>query len=125
MNSQDFISTINTFLLEFGGHAVLIRVSAGVYDPVLSKVAQTEILYNTTAIMLDYIKKDEGVKDRENALIRSGDKQIFIRPILNGPYPEQGVDFIEMAGVRRKIVSVKELNPSGLEPIFFELYVRE
>ena len=125
MNSQDFISTVNTFLIEFGGPAVFVRVNAGVYDPILSKVTQTEFLYNTTAIMMDYIKKDEGVKDRENSLIRSGDKQVFIRPILNGPYPKQGVDFIEMAGVRRKIVSVKEVNPSGLEPIFFELYVRE
>lgn len=126
MNSfSPFYDVVKTFMGLYGGDSVLIHVGDSVYDPNTSTQTNVEDLYNVRTLAFDYVSKFDGFTTHPNSLIKTGDKQIFMKPLDFAPDPRVDVDFIEAGGVRRRIISCKKLSPDNSNVLLFELFTRE
>jgi len=111
--------TISNLIRLRGGSFTMTETKPGVYDPVTSLVSQTKKTYTVKGIVFE--ARQSVVP---NSLIHAGDKQVFIKadPLL--PVPDAVYGEFVYKGVPHRIVWLKELNPSGTNPLMYELIVR-
>jgi hypothetical protein len=129
MVSNDLDFAVLEFMRESGTTALHQRTT-GAYDPALSKVVEVVATTPMQCIMLDYTLRSNGLSANAGTEIQSGDKQLFVRPVHKttpGATPiviDSTTDNILLAGVLYKIVNVKEINPTGIDAILYELQIR-
>jgi hypothetical protein len=125
MSTAEFQSIVSEFFDEQGWscQATLIKTTS-VYDPLTSENTQTEKRYVVKAMPFDYINKFQGVTTQDSTLIKTGDKQVFVKPIPQITDIDPSADKIQIGNTIYKIVTVKVVNPTLNLPLYYELFVR-
>lgn len=130
MSFEDFDQLIEEFMGEFGGVAYIIKQTTGAYNPATGSAAVTTTTIEVEAIMLDYPLKRDGLGSDLGTLIQVADKVLYVRPTEKVDANESPLDIdptkdrVSMAGKEYKIVVAKELNTSGSDSVYFELYLK-
>lgn len=107
-----------------GGQSV-IRVTTGIeYDVETSTMVNTVTTFNVETVVMDYTQKFSGF-GTESTLVKTGDKQVFVKVVDGLPVPVAGRDTLILSGEDFSIVSVKEINPSGIKAYVYEIFARQ
>jgi hypothetical protein len=125
MSTHDFDSVVSEFFDEQGWSckAYLIKYT-DTYNAATSENVQTEKKYETKTIPFDYINKFQGATKEPNTLIRSGDKQVWLKPSKYFSDIDPSKDKLQMGNRVYEIVTVKECNPTLNNCLYYELFVR-
>lgn len=126
---DDFSCSVLEFMREYASQAQYISISEGSYDPSNGSAAEVRTSIPVDAILLDLTLQSNGLSAKYGTLVQAGDKQAYIRPPQTDAVPVSLVvnpvsDRIVIAGIEYKIVTFKELNPTGSAPVLFDLYLR-
>lgn len=123
---EDFHRTVLELMDEFGGTGTFVKVKEGTYDPNTGTTSAVTVEATVQLIVMDLTLQSNGYSVKYGTLIQAGDKEIYIRPTeqmkLLGIDPAS--DSVKVGNVTYKIVSFKEVNPTGTDPIVYSLYVR-
>lgn len=127
-----FLRVVSNMVTRFGGPAVFIDNSNAItnYNPTTGKATTLPVTYNVAVLAFDFLQKKDGDSTMTNSLIRSGDKQIYMQtqpdPITNVPVPRPTahVDQLQWNGRTYEIITVKQLNPSGGNVVYTEMFIR-
>lgn len=129
MTQPDFDSAAYELVTEFGGDGSYISVSPGVYDPATGVATPTTVSTPVKVVLLDLTLQSSGLSVKYGTQILAGDKEAYVIPpnktgnaALGLIQPTQ--DRLLVAGVSYNIITYKELNPSGTDPILYTLYLR-
>lgn len=125
MSTTDFNSVVSEFFDEqdWSCKAFLIKYT-DVYDASTSENVQTEKKYETKAMVFDYIRKFEGSTTEADTLIRTGDKQVYLKTSKYFSDIDASKDKLQIGNKIYSIVAVKDFNPNYKNCIYYELYVR-
>lgn len=125
MSTSDFNDVVNEFFTVQGWScsATLIKTSS-VYDPNTSENVVTESRFTMQAIPFDYINKFQGASTQSDTLIKTGDKQVYLKPTPLVISIDPSADRLQIGSTIYKIVTVKEVNPTLTNTLYYELFVR-
>jgi hypothetical protein len=131
MNALD--RTVASMMSKFGTTAYVSVAVSEEYDPATSENTVSYQDYLVNIMVFDYVRKSEGEGTEQNTLIKTGDKQVYVRPPqktevgLSLPHLNANKDLLKIGDKLYKIVTVKQLNPSLAQDscVLYELYVRE
>jgi hypothetical protein len=112
-------------MTQYGGTCVVSIITEGPYDLETSTVPIIRSDYTCKSIAFDYLQRMQGIGFETNTLVRSGDKQIFVKMVDGMPLPTPGTDSITYMGKKMNIVTVKDYNPSGNYSYVLEIFARE
>lgn len=123
-NFNDFHQAIVEFMRESGKLVTLKKTVEGEYDPALGTIPMTEVEIPVKALMMDLTLQSNGLSVKYNTAIEAGDKEIYVQPNRDTPFTIQTDDRILFGSIEYKVVTMKEINPTGDDPIVFMLYCR-
>lgn len=114
---------------EFGTLVTYISHTEGEYDTSTGTSPTIETNYTVEGIVMDLTLASNGLSTKYGTLVEAGDKELFIRPPktvagLDALTVSPASDFVVVAGTKYKIVTFKEVNPTGDAAILFTLYIR-
>lgn len=122
------LSNLVTRMAKQNGQQMTLTTSgseSGTYDPSTGTFSSTKSTYQVNGIVLDLTFIAYSTKPEANTLIQESDKRV----LLDGsklPITIRGDGFsLTFAGSVWKIVSVKEINPTGASSIMYDLIVRK
>lgn len=129
---RNFDQVVANAMRRRGGISTLRVFTTGTYDPDTGSVSETQTDYTVKTVILDYPAYNIGDKSEYNTLILAGDKQCFMMPYSksNPPATEPLVNankdiLIDNLGTEWKIITKKEMNPSGTDVVYFEFHLRK
>lgn len=123
--TNTLLRTVGQMMQRFGGDATLVVDSGdSTYDPETSTTVSSVKSYPIRVLAFDYIQRLSGMTVQDGTLIKTGDKQVFIKPDSKVPTPRIGVDKITFEGRNWTVLALKAHNPSGTMPYVYEAYVR-
>lgn len=127
--TSQFDSVVSNMIGSFGGTAILKIKSDGTYSD--GEYSSSIVNYNVNIAVTDYPQNGAGEKSNFNTLILEGDKQCFVQPpnkydstVIN-PTIRANQDTIKIGNTEWKILNVKEINPSSVNVIVYELHLRK
>lgn len=125
MSTSEFRSVVSEFFDVQGWSttATLIKTTS-TYNPATSESIVTESRFTMQAIPFDYINKFQGASQQTGTLIRSGDKQVFLKPIPSVIDIDPTADKLQIGSKVYDIITVKECNPTLTDSLYWELFVR-
>lgn len=121
---DDFHSTVLEFMRESAAIGKLVKDAEGEYDPATGTVMGARVEIDVQAILMDLTLQSNGLSAKYNTLIEAGDKEAYVRPNREVPFTIDPSDRLRIGSVEYKIVTMKEINPNGAEPILYTLYLR-
>jgi hypothetical protein len=121
---DSFNRVVFNMMARYGGMSTATVVGEGVYNDDTREFEATATVYDIQTMVFDYTLQSNGDQTQKNTLIQAGDKQVFVRPLADMPRLQPGKDTVQLGGKSYRIVTYKELNPSGLDNCLIELYVR-
>lgn len=126
MSTAEFNSVVSEFFDTQGWSclAYIQKFTDGGYNQNTSEQIQILTEYPVRTIPFDYINKFQGSTTLDNTLIRTGDKQVYVKPsqYVTSINPES--DKLRMNGIVYKIITMKEVNPTLDNVLYYELFVR-
>lgn len=125
----DFDQTVIEFMADMGSTVTINQVIEGAYDPATGLVGTSTIAITTKAILMDLTLQSNGLSTKYGTLVEAGDKELYMQPphkLNGGPVIQisPASDKVTVAGIAYKIVTLKEINPTGADPILYTLYLR-
>ncbi len=117
MNYNNLKNTARSLLAKFGQSMTLTKYLVGTYDATTGENSSTTSETTDIGVIMPY---GDGLKASENSLIKADDQQIFIQ-MATVP---SVADKISVAGVVYDVVSVKAIEPAGIN-VLYELQVRK
>lgn len=129
MTQPDFDAVALELVTEFGGDGTYISQTQGVYDPSTGSVGVTTTETPVTVALLDLTLQSSGLSTKYGTQIMTGDKEAYvIPPNKTGgsalPPIAPSLDRLVVAGVSYTVITFKEVNPTGTDPILYTLYLR-
>jgi hypothetical protein len=126
MSTSEFNSVVTEFFDVQGWSctAYIQKYTDGGYDVNTSEGIVNLTEYPIRAIPFDYVNKFQGTSTQDGTLIRTGDKQVFIKPSQYVASINPESDKLRMNGTVYKIITVKEFNPTLDNVLYYELFVR-
>lgn len=126
---EDFDRTVLEFVTEYPASATLMKQTEGEYDPTTGTVETFVEEIPIQGIIMDLTLQSNGLSTKYNTLVETGDKEMFLRPphktnSLATPVEITPSDKILAGGTEYKVVTQKELNPTGNDPVLVMLYLR-
>lgn len=125
---KEFDAVVVEMVQEFGGDALYVQSSAGEYDPATGSVAPVIKSIPVKGILLDFTLQSNGLTTKYGTTILAGDKQFFMQPpSKTGGLPLKitpVADHVRVGSKSYQVVAMREHNPSGLDPIVYELVLR-
>lgn len=127
---DDFHKVVLEFMREYSLIATYVSQTDGAYDPSTGAVSSTKTEIEVEAILLDLTLSSNGLSTRHGQTIVAGDKQLVVRPpnqtdpLASPLVINTATDRVIVNGQDYKVVTFKEINPTGTEPILFDLYLR-
>lgn len=127
---SDFDDVVMMFMDDFPMIATYVSQTDGVYDPITGTVSSTSKTTDVQAILLDLTLSSNGLSTRHGTVVVAGDKQLIVRPPnktdIDAPalVINTATDRVIVNGQDYKVVTYKEINPTGNNPIAFDLYLR-
>ena len=119
------VRTVSNMIIRYGGVCTLVVTRPGDYDYDTSSCPVVTTNYPVKMISFDYNQRMSGVGVEDSSLIRNGDKQLFMMLSPGQPVPSPGNDSIIFKGIKHNVITVKDINPSGLKSYVLEVYCRE
>jgi len=127
----DFDTVVMEMMQEFPMEAIYIKQSEGSYNPATGTVSPSTTLETPVqALLFDLTLQSNGFSVKFGTLIEAGDKNLLVRPpnktdpLAPALVVNPATDRVVVAGVTYKIVTFKEVNPTGTDPVLFDLYIR-
>lgn len=128
---EDFDNTVVAIFSEFPSFTATYKQQVdGAYNPATGTVSQTVNSIAVEAVLMDLTLQSNGLSTKFGTLVIHGDKELFVRPphkagTIGSPMAiNPATDKVVVAGHEYKIVTFKEINPSGTDPILYDLYIR-
>lgn len=127
---EDFDLAVLEFMNEMGFTAQYVQTANGEYDPATGTVTPVVTQTPVQAILMDLTLSSNGLSTRFGTLVEQGDKQLLVRPphkATEGATPmdiNSASDKVLVHGVEYKVVTFKEINPTGADPLVYDLYIR-
>lgn len=128
--NSDFDAVVMEFMRDFPMVATYVSQTDGVYDPATGTTPQTRTETEVEAILLDLTLSSNGLSTRHGTTVIAGDKQLVVRP-PNKTDPlapplviNTASDRVIVFGQDYKVVTYKEINPTGNDVILYDLYLR-
>lgn len=124
----DFDRAALELLTEFGGSGTYSQRGSATYDPSTGLVSSTPFSQTVTIALFDNTRPNNGFGVKLGTEILAADKEAYMIP----PQKNGGTvmtidpvnDNITVGGVTYSIVTFKEVNPSGADPILYMFYLR-
>jgi hypothetical protein len=129
MSQRDFDDAVFEMLNEFGGPATFNKFSGTTYNPATATSSQVYEAVPITLALFDLNRPNNGLGSKLGTEVQAGDKEAYvIPPTKNGGSPITPVDStndsITVGTVTYNIVTLKEVNPSGSDPLLYIFYLR-
>lgn len=124
---EDFDTSLVGLFSDFGvtsANAVLVQASQSDYDPSVGSVVATTAEIPVRALLVDLTLQSNGLSLKYGTQIIAGDKEAYVLPNSDTPFTINPNDKLRIAGIEYKVVTLKEFNTTGLNPIAFSLYLR-
>lgn len=127
---SDFDFAVLEFIRESGTPATLLKQATGAYNPKTATVTTDTDEIAVEAILMDLTLQSNGMSVKYGTAIEAGDKELYMRPphktnpMLSPVEISPGSDRIRVGTVIYKIVTMKEVNPTGSNPLLYTLYLR-
>lgn len=127
---SQFDSAVSNLLNRHGGLGTLKIITDGVYSDG-EILGSTTVNYNVQIAIFDYPQASAGDKANFGTLILEGDKMCYMKPVskddcdTDEPVIKANRDLLQIGSTVWKILTVKEINPSGANPICYELHLRK
>ena len=106
------------------------KQTTGAYNPSTGEVATTVVDILARGILLDLTLSGNGLTSKYGTNILTGDKELYMQPVektdalVLSLIPDPTQDFVVVAGITYKVMNMKEINPSGTNPIAYFLHIR-
>lgn len=99
---------------------------SGTYDPTTGKnTPAATVSITSKAVFLDYALESYSLTNSKGTLIEKDDKEVYLSHQTGFPRKPSPTDtIIDASGVKWRIITVKEDNPSGALTIKYTLQVR-
>ena len=125
----EFDAVVLEVISEVGAIMTYTKLSQGVYDPATGSVDVSSNPIPVKAMLLDLTLQSNGLSTKYGTDIQTGDKEAYFIPPMKFGGPSITVDpvndkFTAPDGTVYTIVTFKEINPSGSNPILYSLYLR-
>lgn len=127
---EDFDATVLAFLQDYGNTFTLVKPGAEAYDPATATVTQVNEEIPVQGILMDLTLQSNGLSAKYGTLVQAGDKEVYLRPphktdpLISPVEITPTIDKIVAEGIVYNIVTMKELNPTGTNPVLYTLYLR-
>ncbi len=127
---SDFDDVVVEFMRDYPMLATYVQQTDGVYDPATGSMSSTTTQTVVDAILLDLTLSSNGLSTRHGTTVIAGDKQLVVRPpnkkdpLAPALVINTATDRVIVHGITYKVVTFKEINPTGDNPILFDLYLR-
>ena len=128
MSISTFDGVVARMMSVYGGAATLKTYSEGEY--VDGENIVQEFPFSVKVLINEYPQSGAGDKQEFNTLILAGDKQCFMQPVDKSnkddvqPVVKANRDVIVINNTEWKILALKEINPSGVNTILFDMHLR-
>lgn len=125
---SQFDNVVRDMLGMAGGAGILRVFTDGVYAD--GEVTRTSTDYTVEVALNDFPQANSGDKSKFGTLIEASDKEVFLRPInktdtnATQPVIHANRDLVIINGTEWKILALKEINPSGVNVILFDMHLR-
>jgi hypothetical protein len=129
MSQPDFDKAALELVSEFGGPATYVKTTLGDYDPATGTAATTTVNIPLTVAMFDLNNPQNGYGTKPGTELQAGDKETYVLPpTKQGQADILPIDTVNdkivVNGVSYSIVTMKEMNPSGTDPLLYIFYLR-
>ena len=125
---SQFDNVVRDMLGMAGGTGTLRIFTDGVY--VDGEITRTSADYTVNIAINDFPQANSGEKSKFGTLIQADDKQLMMQPINKAdidatqPNIQANRDLVIINGTEWKILALKEINPSGVNTILFDMHLR-
>jgi hypothetical protein len=113
---------------EFGTIAKYVQTSTGEYDPSTGTTGEVEIEHTIEAILMDLTLSSNGLSLKYGTQIEAGDKELLVHPPRTqsgeAAFAPNPSDYVIVNGTRYRVITFKEVNPTGEAAILYSLYIR-
>jgi len=126
--ANEFDYVVAELIREAGGTGTLRVFSTSSY--VDGEVVLTPTDYSVNIAINDFPQANSGEKSKFGTLIQADDKQLMMQPINKAdtdatqPNIQANRDLVIINGIEWKILALKEINPSGVNAILFDMHLR-
>lgn len=131
MSQPDFDKAAFELVTEFGGPGTYVKTTLGDYDPTTATSPSATVEIPILIALLDLTRPNNGfgTKPGTNEIIQA-DKEAYVVPPTKRGNPtllplDVVNDTIVVNDVSYSIVTMKEVNPSGSDPIVYIFYLRK
>lgn len=127
---SDFDDVVVEFMRDYPMLATYVQAASSTYNPATGSVSSTPVETEVDAILLDLTLSSNGLSLRHGTTVIAGDKQLVVRPpnkkdpLAPALVINTATDRVIVNGITYKVVTFKEINPTGNDPILFDLYIR-
>lgn len=127
---DDFDLAVFEIMGEFGTMVTYLRqAQESEYDPATDLIVDEYDEIICEGLLVDLTLNSNGLSLKYGTLVEAGDKELYMRPPktssgLDAIVVRPSADFVRAAGVKWKIVTFKEVNPTGDAAILYTLYLR-
>lgn len=125
---SQFDAVVTDMMALAGGTAILRIFSDGSYSD--GEIIRTSEDHVIKILINDYPQANVGDKSKFGTLIEASDKEVLIQemnkadPYVTQPNIQANRDLIIINGTEWKILALKEINPSGVNAILFDMHLR-
>lgn len=126
MNSLE--QAARELIAEFGSSGEYITTSQGSYDPTTASVVNSTLRQRVPMVLLDLTLQSNGLSVKYGTQVLAGDKEAYVIPPQKSGGKAVAVtpnsDRVSFGGVTYTVITHKEVNPTGSDPLVWFLYLR-
>ena len=130
MSQPDFDKAAFEIITEFGGPGTYVKTTLADYDPSTATSEETTVEIPILVALMDLTRPNNGygTKPGTNEIIQADKEAYVVPPTKRGNasiLPVDAVnDSIVVNDITYSIVTMKEVNPSGSDPLLYIFYLR-
>lgn len=127
---QDFLRSILDFFSDDPAEGTYHQYTEGDYDTSTSEYAIVKVDTPVKIILLDFDRISNGLSSKFGTEVLAGDKELYLLPTQKADplaipiNPNPTSDRITVAGTTYKIVVVKSADPTGSNPLLYNMMLR-
>lgn len=128
MSLADFDTVVLQMMDDFGSSQTYVMSSQEDYDTETGTVVSTTTSVPVRMILMDLTLQSNGLSLKYGTEILAGDKEAYVQPPVKNAGPAlvitPGSDKLVVNSVPYTVVTFKEVNPTGSDPVLYTLYLR-
>jgi hypothetical protein len=130
MSQPDFDKAAFELVTEFGGPGTYVKATIGDYDPATATSEETTVEIPLLVALIDLTRPNNGLgtKPGSNEIVQADKEAYVVPPTKRGNASLLPIDTVNdnivVNGVSYSIVTMKEINPSGSDPLLYIFYLR-